>query len=284
MIGFLRTIDFRTIVETTSRLCQEANFELEHDVHAALELAAKQEESPAGRDIITQLLDNAAIAARDRIPICQDTGIVVVFVECGQDLRITGGDLAGAITEGVRDGYTRGYLRKSVVSDPIRRQNTGDNTPPIIYFKPVPGSALKISVLPKGAGSENMSALRMLKPAQGLAGIKEFVLETVEKAGPNACPPLTVGVGIGGTMEKAALLAKEALLREVGARHGDPEIAALEDELTVMINRTGFGPAGLGGRITTLGVHIEVYPTHIAMLPVAVNLNCHAVRHKTAIL
>jgi len=280
----LRTIEFNEVVEATARLCEEANFELEPDVEAAIKNAVARETSPTGRDILGLLLENAAIAARDRVPICQDTGIMVVFVKCGEDVRIAGGGLTEAITQGVREGYDRGYLRKSVVGDPIIRKNTGDNTPAVIHFEQVAGDALKISVMPKGAGSENMSALRMLKPAEGLKGIKRFILETVEKAGPNACPPLTVGVGIGGTMEKAALLSKEALLREVGVRHEDPEVAALEEEVTVLINRTGFGPSGLGGRITTLGVHIEVFPTHIAMLPVAVNLNCHAVRHKTAVL
>ncbi|MDP3044983.1 MAG: fumarate hydratase [Eubacteriales bacterium] len=280
----MRTIEYNEVVEATARLCEDVNFELEPDVEAAIKNAVEREASPTGRDILGLLLENAAIAARDRVPICQDTGIMVVFVECGEDVRIAGGGLTAAITEGVRVGYDRGYLRKSVVGDPIIRKNTGDNTPPVIYFEPVAGDTIKISVMPKGAGSENMSALRMLKPAEGLQGIKNFVLETVEKAGPNACPPLSVGVGIGGTMEKAALLSKQALLRELGQRHPEPAIAALEEELTVLLNRTGIGPGGLGGRITTLGVHIEVFPTHIAMLPVAVNLNCHAVRHKTVIL
>lgn len=279
----MRTIDCDTVAKTVSRLCREANFELEPDVESALRAAADREPSPTGADILRQLLLNASIAKQDRIPICQDTGIVVVFVEMGQEVGITGGDLNEAITRGVRDGYERGYLRKSVVGDPITRVNTGDNTPPVIHYRLVPGDGLKISILPKGAGSENMSTLRMLKPAEGVPGIKEFVLDTVTTAGPNACPPLTIGVGIGGTMEKAALLAKEALARELGSSNPDPVVAALERELLTLINGTGIGPAGLGGRVTALGVHIEVYPTHIASLPVAVNLNCHAMRHKTAV-
>ena len=280
----MRTIDCTTIAEEVARLCMEANFELERDVEDALHHAMDRELSPTGTDILRQLLENASIAKRDRIPICQDTGIVVVFVDLGQDVQVTGGDLNEAITLGVRDGYEQGFLRKSVVGDPITRVNTGDNTPPVIHYRLVPGDSLRISIVPKGAGSENMSALRMLKPAEGLPGIKQFVLDTVIKAGPNACPPLTVGVGIGGTMEKAALLAKQALLREIGRPNPDPVVAELEEELLGLINGTGIGPAGLGGRITALGVHIEVYPTHIASLPVAVNLNCHAMRHKTAVL
>lgn len=279
----MRTIDCKHVAETVCRLCQEANFELERDVEAALRQAAEHEPSPTGGDILRQLLENASIAKRDKIPICQDTGIVVVFVELGQDAQIAGGDLNEAITRGVRDGYEQGYLRKSVVGHPINRVNTGDNTPPVIHYRLVPGDGLKISIVPKGAGSENMSTLRMLKPAEGLPGIKQFVLDTVINAGPNSCPPLTVGIGIGGTMEKAAILAKEALLREIGHRHPDPLVADLEEELMTLINGTGIGPAGLGGQITTLDVHIEVYPTHIASLPVAVNLNCHAMRHKTAV-
>lgn len=280
----MRTIDCAVVTETVSGLCRAANFELEPDVDEALHKAADREPSPTGVDILRQLLTNASVAEQGIIPICQDTGIVVAFVEVGHDVRITGGDLNDAINRGVRDAYERHFLRKSVVGDPITRVNTGDNTPPVIHYRLVPGDHLKISIVPKGAGSENMSALRMLKPAEGIPGIKQFVLDTVTTAGPNACPPLTVGVGIGGTMEKAALLAKEALVRRLGERHPNPLIAALEDELLALINRTGIGPAGLGGYSTALGVHIEVYATHIASLPVAVNLNCHAMRHKTAVL
>jgi len=280
----LRTVDCQVVTDVVARLCQEACLELEADVRAALEKARNKEASPVGKDILGIILQNAAVAEQERIPMCQDTGIVVVFVELGQDLTIVGGSLTEAITEGVRRGYTEGYLRKSVVSDPIRRINTGDNTPPVIHFKVVSGNKLKISVVPKGAGSENMSALRMLKPADGIEGAKKFVLETVLAAGPNACPPLTVGVGIGGTMEKAALMAKEALLRPIGVAHPDPQVAALESEILKEINALGIGPMGLGGSVTALAVHVEVFATHIASLPVAVNLNCHAARHKTAVI
>lgn len=280
----MHNVDFSTVVEATSRLCREACFVLEPDVVAALRKAGEDEVSASGRDILAQLQDNAAIAARDDIPICQDTGIAVVFVDVGQDLRFTGGILEEAITAGVRDGYTRGFLRKSVVGDPLTRKNTGDNTPPVIHWRVVAGDRLKISVVPKGAGSENMSALKMLKPAEGLEGAKQFVLDTVSAAGPNPCPPLVVGVGLGGTMEKAALLAKEAILRPVGTPNPDPALAALENDLLTAVNGLGIGPMGLGGRVTALAVHVLTFPTHIASLPVAVNLNCHAVRHKTVVL
>lgn len=280
----MRTVDCLVVTDIIARLCEEACLELEADVKAALEDARAIEASLVGKDILGIILQNAAVAEQERIPMCQDTGIVVVFVELGQDVAVTGGSLAEAITEGVRRGYTEGYLRKSVVNDPLRRINTGDNTPPVIHFKVVPGNKLKISVVPKGAGSENMSALKMLKPADGIEGAKKFILETVSAAGPNACPPLTVGVGIGGTMEKAALMAKEALLRPIGTPNPDPQVAALESELLRGINALGIGPMGLGGSVTALAVHVEVFATHIASLPVAVNLNCHAARHKTAII
>lgn len=278
----MHTIDTNEITATVARLCQESCFELEADVRAALSNARDREESPVGREILDQLLVNADIAEQERIPICQDTGILVVFLEMGQDATIVGGDLYAAITEGVRLGYTEGYLRKSVVKSPLERVNTGDNTPPVIHCRIVPGDRLRITVAPKGAGSENMSTLKMLKPAQGLEGVKEFVIETVSAAGPNACPPLTVGVGIGGTMEKAALIAKEALLRPLGKSNPDPAAADLEADLLTEINKLGLGPMGLGGRVTALAVHVEIYPTHIASLPVAVNINCHASRHKSA--
>lgn len=280
----MRTLDCKTVVEVTSRLCREANCVLEPDVAAALEAARQEEVSPTGKDVLGQLLENARIAAREEIPICQDTGIAVVFVEVGQDVRIVGGSLEEAVVQGVRQGYEQGYLRKSVVAGPLNRVNTGDNTPPVIHWRVVPGDRLKISVMPKGAGSENMSALKMLKPAEGLDGVKRFIVETVSSAGPNPCPPLVVGVGLGGTLEKAALLAKEALLRPVGTKNPVGELAGLEESLRVSLNGLGIGPMGLGGRVTVLAVHILTYPTHIAMLPVAVNLNCHAVRHKTAVL
>ncbi|MGQ9512624.1 fumarate hydratase [Thermodesulfitimonas sp.] len=279
----MRTVTAEEITAVVARLCREANVTLEEDVLRALAGAREQEESPRGRDVLGKLLTNAALARTEGIPLCQDTGVAVVFLEVGQEVRIVG-DLEAAVNEGVRRGYSEGYLRKSVVRHPLDRVNTGDNTPAVIHYRIVPGDRLRITVAPKGAGSENMSALRMLKPADGVEGVKRFVLEVVEKAGPNACPPLVVGVGIGGTMEKAALLAKEALLRPLGSRSDDPPVAALEEELLAAINRSGIGPLGLGGRMTALAVHVEVYPCHIASLPVAVNLNCHAARHRSAVL
>lgn len=228
-----------------------------------------------------QLLENAGIASTEKVPVCQDTGYAVVFLEIGQDVHFIGGYIYDAVNEGVRIGYREGYLRKSIVGDPLKRENTGDNTPAVIHTKIVHGDKVKITVAPKGGGSENMSALKMLKPADGIAGLKKFVLDTVKSAGPNPCPPLVIGIGIGGTMEKAALLAKEALLRPVGQRHAKNDIANLEAELMAAVNDLGIGPQGLGGRITSLAVHIETYPAHIASLPVAVNLNCHAARHKS---
>lgn len=280
----MRTVSCHEIGEAVARLCQEANYFLGDDVVAALERAYDEEISPAGKNVLAQLLENARIARRERIPVCQDTGITVVFVEMGQDVLVVDGSLVQAINDGVRRGYAEGYLRKSVVGDPLGRQNTMDNTPAVVHFKSVPGDRVRITVMPKGAGSENTSAVRMLKPADGLEGVKRFVVDTVDAAGPNACPPLVVGVGIGGTMEVAALLAKEALLRSLGSRHSDPALAHLEEELLLAINALGIGPMGFGGRITALGVHVNTYATHIASLPVAVNLSCHAVRHKTAVL
>jgi len=280
----LRKLSCRQIEATVARLCQEANYFLGEDVVRALERAYEQEISPAGKNVLAQLLENARIASRERIPLCQDTGITVVFLEIGQELQITDGDLGEAINNGVRRGYQEGFLRKSVVNDPLSRQNTMDNTPAIVHCKLVPGDALRLTVMPKGAGSENTSAVRMLKPADGVDGVKRFVIDTVSAAGPNACPPLVVGVGIGGTMELAALLAKEALLRPLGARHPDPQVAQLERELLEAVNVLGIGPMGFGGRITALDVSVNVGATHIASLPVAVNLSCHAIRHKTAVL
>ncbi|RPF42575.1 fumarate hydratase subunit alpha [Thermodesulfitimonas autotrophica] len=279
----MRTIAAGEITAVVARLCREANVTLGEDVLQVLEAAREREESPRGRDVLDKLLANARLAQEEGMPLCQDTGVAVVFLEVGQDLHIAG-DLEAAVHEGVRQGYSEGYLRKSVVRHPLDRVNTGDNTPAVIHYRIVPGDRLKITVAPKGAGSENMSALRMLKPADGVEGVKRFVLDVVEKAGPNACPPLVVGVGIGGTMEKAALLAKEALLRPLGSHSDDPLVAALEAELLEAINRSGIGPLGLGGRVTALAVHVEVYPCHIASLPVAVNLNCHAARHRSAVL
>jgi len=280
----LRFIDAATITATVAELCQKANYELGEDVLRAFNEALDQEISLTGKDVLQQLLENARIAREEQVPMCQDTGFAVVFLEIGQEVMITGGDLYEAVNEGVRRGYRDGYLRKSIVDHPLRRKNTGDNTPAVIHTRIVPGDKLRIVVAPKGGGSENMSGLRMLKPAEGVEGVKNFVIEQVRAAGPNPCPPVVVGVGIGGTFEKAALLAKEALLRPLGQSHPDAEVAALEKELLEAINNLGIGPQGLGGRITALAVHVEVYPCHIASLPVAVNINCHASRHKEAVL
>lgn len=262
----------------------EANFFLGQDMIDAFENAYEKELSLTGKEIIEQLIKNAEIARTEEVPMCQDTGFAVVFVELGQEVHIAGGTLEDAINEGVRRGYTQGYLRKSIVGHPLERVNTGDNTPSVLHLKLVPGDNLKITLAPKGGGSENMSAIKMLKPAEGVEGVKKFVLDTVKAAGPNPCPPIIVGVGIGGTFEKSAIIAKEALLRSAGSPSPRPEIASLEKELLEEINKTGIGPQGLGGRYTALAVHIEIYPAHIASLPVAVNINCHASRHKEIVL
>jgi len=280
----MKEIKTADIIATVARLAVEANQLLGEDVVRAFEEGRESERSPAGRDIFSQLLENARLAREDSVPMCQDTGLAVVFLEVGQEVHVDG-YLEEAVQEGIRRGYADGYLRKSVVSPPIApRKNTGDNTPAIIHTRIVPGSGLRITVAPKGGGSENMSALKMLKPADGWEGVRSFVLETVKSAGPNPCPPLVVGVGLGGNFEHSAFLAKKALLRKVGARNSDPDVAALEDELTERINRLGIGPAGFGGDVTALGVHVETHPCHIASLPVAVNINCHAHRHREAIL
>lgn len=249
-----------------------------------MQASLAKEESQNSKDILNLLLQNADVANKEQIPMCQDTGFTVVFVELGQDVQVVGSDLTSAINKGVRRGYLDGYMRKSIVDHPLRRKNTDDNTPCVLHVKIVPGNTIKVTVAPKGGGSENMSGLKMLKPAEGIAGIKKFVLDIVKTAGPNACPPLIVGIGLGGTMEKAALLAKEALLREIGTTNPDQDLMTLEQELLVDINQLGIGPQGLGGSTTALAVHIEAYATHIASLPVAVNLNCHAARHKSIIL
>ncbi|WP_092483252.1 fumarate hydratase [Desulfoscipio geothermicus] len=280
----MKTIDVGRITQAVAKLCKDANYYLGEDVIEAFNNAYEQELSLTGKEIIEQLIKNADIARAEDVPMCQDTGFAVVFVELGQDVHIVGGSLEDAINEGVRQGYTEGYLRKSIVGHPLERVNTGDNTPAVIHLKLVPGDQLKITVAPKGGGSENMSAIKMLKPAEGVDGVKKFVLDTVKEAGPNPCPPIIVGVGIGGTFEKAALLAKEALLRPVGVPSHKPEIAELEKELLKKVNNLGIGPQGLGGRITALAVHVNIYPAHIASLPVAVNINCHASRHKEVIL
>lgn len=280
----IKTIDCAIITESVARLCQEANFQLGQDVLIAFEKGLNEEVSPTGKDIFNQLIENARIASEESVPMCQDTGFAVVFLEVGQDVHVTGGDLYAAIHEGVKRGYQEGYLRKSILNHPFERKNTGDNTPAVIHCCIVPGDKLKITITPKGGGSENMSGLKMLKPAEGIAGVKKFVLEQVSTAGANPCPPIIVGVGIGGTFEKAALLAKEALLRPVGQKSPLLDLAQLEEELLIEINKLGIGPQGLGGRVTALAVHIEIYPVHMASLPVAVNINCHAARHKSIIL
>lgn len=275
----MKAIRYEAIVEKVKEACMEANFKLADDVRAAVEKARGTEESPVGREILDQMLENAAIAEREQIAICQDTGFAVCFVELGDRVSIEGGLLVDAINEGVRQGYRDGYLRKSICH-PLTRKNTGDNTPAIVHLELVPGDTLKILLAPKGAGSENMSRVAMLKPSDGLEGIKDLVIDRVREAGANPCPPVIVGVGIGGTMEKAALIAKKAMLRPIGSLNPDPELAPLEAELLGKINDLGIGPQGLGGRTTALAVHIEVFPCHIASLPVAVNINCHASRHK----
>ncbi|HEX3044458.1 MAG TPA: fumarate hydratase [Bacillota bacterium] len=280
----MRQITTSEITELVARLCRESNTCLGNDIYQALTTASQTEESPVGRECLQYLIQNADIARTEQTPICQDTGMAVVFVEYGQEIIISDGDFTTAINEGVRKGYQEGYLRKSVVQSPLQRVNTGDNTPAVIYTRIVPGSSLRITVAPKGFGSENMSRLAMLTPAQGLAGIKNFVLETVSMAGANPCPPIIVGVGIGGTMEWAALIAKQALLREVGSTNPDPDLAKLEAELLTAINQLGIGPLGLGGRWTAMAVNINTYPTHIAGLPVAVNISCHVTRHRSGVI
>lgn len=277
----MRTIDAAKITEVVAGLCEEANFILEPSVHSAMQKALTEEVSPLGKDVFAQILANAALAAENRLPICQDTGIVLVLVELGQDVHVTGGGLYAAIDQGVRQAYQRGYLRKSVVNDPLERTNTKDNTPAVIHCRIVDGERIRISLMPKSAGSENMSTALMLNPADGWEGIKSFVLDTVDQAGSNPCPPVIVGVGIGGTLEKAALLAKEALFRPVGQKNRAEILAHLEEELLDAVNRLGIGPMGRGGRITALAVHIEVFPAHMSSLPVAVNLLCCAARYKT---
>jgi fumarate hydratase subunit alpha len=279
----MRKIEIKTIVQAVRDAAISANYELEADMLAAFKKGEQEEESPAGREIFRQLLENARIAAEEHIPLCQDCGLAVIFAEVGQDLRIDGGDFEAALQEGVRQGYTEGYLRKSLCH-PLTRKNTGDNTPAIIHTEIVPGDRLKLLVVSKGGGSENGSKLFMLKPAEGVAGIKEKVLATVAEAGPNVCPPMIVGVGIGGNFERSALLAKKALLRKLDDTHSDPEVAALEQELLTAVNDLGIGPGGLGGRFTALGVKINMQPCHIASLPLAINIQCHSSRHLEVVL
>ena len=279
-----RKIDSKLITETVKKLFIEANTNLGQDVVCALQNALKREESPLGKQVLEKIIDNAEIARREKMPICQDTGLAVLFIEIGQDVHIVGGDLRAAAEEGVRQAYQDGFLRKSVC-DPLTRKNTQDNTPAIIHIDIVPGDRLKIIAMPKGGGSENMSAAQMLTPAAGSEGIKNFVVEKVKQAGANPCPPIIVGVGIGGSLEEACVLAKKALLRPVGeANNNDEHLAQMEKELLNSINKLGIGPGGLGGRISALAVHIEMLPCHIASLPVAVNIQCHVARHKEEII
>jgi len=277
----LRKVKAEEIVKAVERLCIEANRYLPQDVLDALKDRYQREESPLGKEILQKILENAEVAPKENLPLCQDTGICVFFVDFGQEVVIEGGNIEEAINEGVRRGYTRGYLRKSIVSDPLfDRVNTKDNTPSIIHTRIVPGNNIKIIFAPKGGGAENMSRLCMLKPADGVEGVKNFVIKTVKDAGPNPCPPVIVGVGIGGDFEMAAFLAKKALLRKIGKHNSDQRYAKLEEELFLSINRLGIGPQGFGGRITALWVSIEYFPCHIASLPVAVNMQCHSARHR----
>lgn len=280
----IRTVQTEIITETIKKMCIEANYSLSSDMVKAMRKAEEKEESVLGKQILAQLQDNLEIAASDMIPICQDTGMAVVFLEVGQDVHFEGGSFEDAVNEGVRRGYTEGFLRKSVVGDPILRENTKDNTLAVIHTRIVEGDRVKITVAPKGFGSENMSRVFMLKPAEGLEGVKNAILTAVKDAGPNACPPLVVGVGIGGTFEKCALMAKKALTREVGKHSDIPYVRKLEEEMLEKINCLGIGPGGLGGTVTALAVNVNTYPTHIAGLPVAVNICCHVNRHTVCVL
>ena len=281
----MKEISVKEIEKEVSRLCMEAAYDLPKDVENLIREGKEKEESSFGNYCLEKIIENFELAHKDQVAMCQDTGLIVIFLEIGQDVHIVDGDLTEAINKGVADGYIRGYLRKSVVNDPVfERKNTGNNAPAVIHTEIVPGDNIKIQVVPKGAGSENMSTLKMLKPAEGLEGVKDFIIDSVTKAGGNPCPPIIVGVGIGGTTEKSTLLAKTALARKAGDPNPNPRYAALEQELLEKINKLGIGPQGFGGRVTALAVHIEYYPTHIATLPVAVNLNCHAARHKEVIL
>ena len=277
----MREVKAGGIARAVKRLCMDANYYLPSDVIDAIKEGYRKEESPVGKDVLLQILKNVKIAAQQKIPLCQDTGLAVFFIDLGQEVRITGGNLEDAIDKGVKEGYTEGYLRKSMVSDPLfKRINSRDNTPSVIHIRIVPGNKIKIILAPKGGGAENMSRVAMLKPADGVERVKDFVVETVKKAGANPCPPIIVGVGIGGNFEKAPYLAKRALLRRIGEHNPDARYARLENELLSKINNLGIGPQGLGGRVTTLAVNIEWFPCHIASLPIAVNIQCHSARHK----
>ena len=275
----MRSVDVSIVTRNIKEMCIQANHFLSEDMDIAMKNAVETEEAPLGKQILEQLQDNLKIAAEDMIPICQDTGMAVVFIEVGQEVHFEGGSLTGAINEGVRQGYVEGYLRKSVVGDPIIRENTKDNTPAVIHYNIVPGDKVKIKVAPKGFGSENMSRVFMLKPADGIEGVKNAILTAVQDAGPNACPPMVVGVGIGGTFEKCALMAKDALTREVGTHSDIQWVKDLEEEMLETINKLGIGPGGLGGTTTALAVNVNTYPTHIAGLPVGINICCHVNRH-----
>ncbi len=280
----MREITSEEVTQAVENLCISSNCTLNEDVWKALREKLKNEESLVGKEVLEEILENDRMAEEEKLPLCQDTGFTTIFVEMGQEIRVTGGDFYEAINKGVGNGYRKGYLRKSVVKDPLRRKNTGDNTPAWVHIDIVPGNKLKISVMPKGAGSENMSTVKMLSPTEGVQGVKKFVLDWVKERGANACPPLVVGVGIGGTFEGVAKLAKKALLRPIGSNNPEPFYAEMEEELLKEINNLGLGPQGLGGSSTALAVHIETYPCHIASLPLAINLQCHAVRHATIIL
>lgn len=280
----IRTVDTKVVTKNIKEMCIEANYGLSEDMKEVFENAMSKEASPLGKKILLQLNDNLKIAKSEEIPICQDTGMAVVFLEIGQDVHFEGENIEDAVNEGVRQGYQEGYLRKSVVGDPIVRENTKDNTPAVVYYKIVPGNQVKLTVAPKGFGSENMSRIFMLKPAEGLDGVKSAIIQAVKDAGPNACPPMVVGVGIGGTFEKAALLAKQALTKEVTEHATIPWVYELEQEILTRINQLGIGPGGLGGTTTALAVNINTYPTHIAGLPVAVNICCHVNRHVSRII
>ena len=280
----MRTVQAEDIKNAVKEMCISINYQLSDDMKSCMDQAVQKEKSVLGKQILCQLEENLKIAREDRIPICQDTGMAVVFADIGQDVHVEGGYIEDAIQEGVRRGYQEGYLRKSVVEDPLIRTNTGDNTPAVVYYSVVPGDQIKLTVTAKGFGSENMSRIYMLKPAQGIEGVKDAIVRTVEEAGPNSCPPVYVGVGIGGTFEKAAIMAKRALTRPAGQHSEIPYVRAMEEELLERINRLGIGPGGLGGTVTALGVNINVYATHIAGLPVAVNMCCHVNRHAVRVL
>lgn len=280
----MRSIHVDKITASVKKLCMEVNYVAGQDIVSAIKVSAETEASPIGRNILNQIIENASLAKEKQMPICQDTGMVIVFLTVGQDVHFEGGSVTDAINEGVRQGYEEGFLRKSVVSDPLIRVNTGDNTPAVIHYELVPGDQVKIELSPKGFGSENMSQIHMLKPADGVEGVKEAIIRTVDEAGGNACPPLIVGVGIGGSFEKSAILAKRALLRNLNDHSELDHIRAIEEDVLRKVNQLGIGPQGLGGNTTALAIHIETYPTHIAGLPVAVNISCHVTRHGKVIL